>query len=223
MPIPKKTTPINRSTMREEVYNTLLNWITEGELHPGEKLLDKDVAKNLGVSRTPVREAFRRLEDKGLLETSAARWTRVSPMSLNEADRIYPIICKLEELVISFCITKLTDADFNQLDKANKELALAIRLGEPVNASHADYRFHEILIEKSNNPYLMDILKDLKVVFRRLEVYYFSGCISAFESVHEHEQLLGALRERNSENAQKLIRLNWENSIKRTRATSDRH
>ena len=64
MPIPQKVMPINRPTIREEVYNTLLNWITEGKLAPGEKLLDKDVAANLGVSRTPVREAFRRLEDR---------------------------------------------------------------------------------------------------------------------------------------------------------------
>jgi DNA-binding GntR family transcriptional regulator len=221
MPIPIRVIPINRSTIREEVYNTLLNWITEGKLHPGEKLLDKEVAKNLGVSRTPVREAFRRLEDKGLLETSAGCWTRVSPMSLNEADRIYPIICKLEELVISLCINKLTDADFNQLDQANKTLASAIKVNQPIKASQADYRFHEILIEKSNNPDLINILKDLKIKFRRLEVYYFRGCISAADSVHEHEQLLGALRDRNSESAQKMIRLNWENSMKRIRATSD--
>lgn len=222
MPIPKKAPPINRLTMREEVYNTLLNWIRECELHPGEKLRDKDVAIKLGVSRTPVREAFRRLEDKGLLETSAARGTWVSRMSLNEADRIYPIISKLEELVISLCINELTNTDFNRLDKANKELASAIKSNQPINASHADYRFHEILIEKSINPYLIDILKDLKIVFRRLEVYYFSGCISASDSVHEHAQVLQALRERNLESAQKLIRLNWENSMKRIRTTSDR-
>ena len=55
MPIPAKTQPINRSFMREEVYNTLLSWIMEGKLHPGEKLLDKELAENMGVSRTPVR------------------------------------------------------------------------------------------------------------------------------------------------------------------------
>ena len=221
MPIPKTSAPINRSIMRDKVYTTLLNWITEGELRPGEKLLDKDVAKNLGVSRTPVREAFRRLEDKGLLETSAGRWTRVSSLSMKEANSIYPIICKLEELAIALCINKLTDADFNQLDKANQRLASAIQLSQPVNASQADYRFHEILVEKSNNPYLINILKDLKVEFRRLEVYYFSGCISASDSAHEHEQLLGALRERNLESALKFIRMNWNNSMERIRASHD--
>ena len=220
MPIPKAM-PINRSIIREEVYNTILTWITEGYLHPGEKLLDKDVANNLGVSRTPVREAFRRLEDKGLLETFAGRWTRVSPLSMNEADKIYPIIHKLEELVISLCINNLTDADFDQMDKANKKLASAIKLSQPVDASQADYRFHEILIEKSNNQYLINILNDLKVAFRRLEVYYFRGCISASDSVCEHEQLLDALRKRNLESALKLIKQNWDISMQRIRAGYD--
>jgi DNA-binding GntR family transcriptional regulator len=218
MPIPQKVMPINRPTIREEVYNTLLNWITEGKLAPGEKLLDKDVAANLGVSRTPVREAFRRLEDKGLIETSAGCWTRVSPLSLKKADRIYPIICKLEELVISLCINNLTAADFDKLDKANKELKLAVKSNNPVNASQADYRFHEILIEKSNNTYLINIIRNLKIEFRRLEVTYFKGCISAYASVHEHKQLLNTLRERKSESAIKLIRLNWDKSMERIRA-----
>ena len=76
MPLPFKTKPFNRSSMREEVYKMLLTWILEGEFRPGEKLLDKDLAESMGVSRTPVREALRRLEDKGLVESSANRWTR---------------------------------------------------------------------------------------------------------------------------------------------------
>jgi DNA-binding GntR family transcriptional regulator len=70
MPIPKRIKPISRFTMREEVYSTLLMWIMEGELRPGEKLLDKELAEKMGVSRTPVREALRRLEDKGLVVSS---------------------------------------------------------------------------------------------------------------------------------------------------------
>jgi len=69
MPIPQGTKIINRSTLREEVYETILHWIMEGELRPGEKLLDSELAERLGISRTPVREALRRLEDKGLVET----------------------------------------------------------------------------------------------------------------------------------------------------------
>ena len=61
MPIPEKTNQLNRASMRDKVYHTLLEWITEGVLQPGEKLLDKELAESLGVSRTPVREALGRL------------------------------------------------------------------------------------------------------------------------------------------------------------------
>jgi len=70
MPIPAKAKPINRLFMREEVYSTLLSWIMQGELRPGEKILDKELAEKMGVSRTPVREALRRLEDKELKDGS---------------------------------------------------------------------------------------------------------------------------------------------------------
>ena len=96
MPIPEKIRPISRSSMREEVYRTLLMWIMEGELRPGEKLLDKELAEKMGVSRTPVREALRRLEDKNLVESSANRWTRVTDISVEEPAMIYPIIWTLE-------------------------------------------------------------------------------------------------------------------------------
>lgn len=222
MPVPKKVVPINRPSRMQEVYTTLLEWITEGKLHPGEKLLDKDVAQKMGVSRTPVREAFRRLEDKGLLETSAGCWTRVSPISLAEADQIYPVICKLEELVVSLALNNLTDADVDRLEKTNHALAAAIESNQPVKASQADHLFHQILIEKTQNPFVNGILKDLKIKFRRLEVHYFGGTISASDSVHEHEQLIEALRQRDTETSQRLIRRNWENSMKRVRKAADR-
>ena len=67
MPVPYKNKPFNRSFMREEVYKTMLTWIMDGELRPGEKLLDKELAESMGVSRTPVREAIRQLEADGLV------------------------------------------------------------------------------------------------------------------------------------------------------------
>ena len=131
MPIPVKTRPFNRSFMREEVYNTLLGWIMEGELRPGEKLLDKVLAESMGVSRTPVREALRRLEDKGLVESAANRWTRVSEVSIDEPVKIYPIIWTLEELAVSEAIGKMSGADFTAMEKANDKLRGALAAEDP--------------------------------------------------------------------------------------------
>ncbi len=215
MPIPVKTIPINRSFMREEVYNTLLSWIMDGVLRPGEKLLDKELAENMGVSRTPVREALRRLEDKELVESSANRWTRVSEVSIKEPEKIYPIIWNLEELAISLAINHLTKDDFRKMEQANKKLEKALCEEEPVKASLADILFHDVFIQRSDNHHLITILQDLKIKYRRVEVTYFEGYASAKYSLEEHYRFLEALKSKDVVMAQSLIRSNWQNSLKR--------
>ena len=215
MPIPEDSQPINRLSMREEVFNTLLKWIMDGVLRPGEKILDKDLAKRLGVSRTPVREALRRLEDKEPIESSANRWTRVAEVSIEEPEKIYPIIWTLEELAVSQAIELLTTDDFKRMADINRTLKQAIQDGDPVMASWADVEFHRVYIEKSGNCHLAGILHELKIKFRRVEVTYFSGSVYVKDSLVEHELILDALKSRDLEKTQALIRKNWQNSLKR--------
>ena len=203
--------------MREEVYKILLTWILEGELRPGEKLLDKELAESMGVSRTPVREAFRRLEDKGLVESAANRWTRVSDVSVREPERIYPIIWTLEELAVSYAIGALNPEDFRKMARANEALEKALEKEDPVKASLADIHFHDVFIKKSANPHLISILRDLKITYRRVEVIYFEGEASAKYSLDEHNHILAALKKHDSREAQAMIRKNWQSSLKRLR------
>lgn len=222
MPVPFKTKPFNRSFMREEVYKTLLTWIMEGELRPGEKLLDKELAESMGVSRTPVREALRRLEDKDLVESSANRWTRVSEVSIREPEKIYPIICSLEELAVSFAIGDLADDDFQKMEQANLALGKALSAENPVKASMADIQFHDVFIKRSKNSHLESILRDLKIKYRRVEVTYFEGHASAKYSLDEHLRIVEALRSGDLTGAQAAIRLNWQSSLKRLKAIENK-
>lgn len=215
MPVPEGSKPINRSSMREEVYNTLLAWIMEGILRPGEKVLDKDLAERLGVSRTPVREALRRLEDKGLIESAANKWTRIARVSIEEPRKFYPIIWTLEELALAEAIDLLDEDDFKKMESQNNTLAKAIQKGDPLEASWADVEFHKVYIEKSGNLHLINILQDLKIKFRRVEVTYFGGSTCAGESLDEHTALLSFLQNRDLSGAQTVVRTNWTNSLER--------
>ena len=215
MPIPVKTRPFNRSFMREEVYNTLLGWIMEGELRPGEKLLDKVLAESMGVSRTPVREALRRLEDKGLVESAANRWTRVSEVSIDEPVKIYPIIWTLEELAVSQAIEQMTGEDFTIMERANEKLRDALAAENPVQASLADIQFHEVFIKRSGNHHLVAILHDLKISYRRVEVTYFEKDARGKYSLDEHCGILQALQKGDLQQTHTMIRLNWQNSLQR--------
>ena len=217
MPIPDQTDPISRSFMRDRVYSKLLEWITEGVLRPGEKLLDKELAESLGVSRTPVREALGRLEEKGLVEASANRWTRVSEISMDEADLIYPIIWTLETLALRLAIPRLASDDFKMMNAANDDLAEAMHQGDAVKASQADATFHDVYIQKAGNAYLSHMLHDLKIKHRRLEVFYFGGCSSAEASLDEHRQIVDALAAKEVDKAVRLIQVNWQTSLERLR------
>lgn len=201
--------------MREEMYDTLLAWIMNGELRPGEKLLDKELAENMGVSRTPVREALRRLEDKGLVESAANRWTRVAEISIKEPEMIYPIIWSLEQLVVPAAIGKMTSDDFSAMQKANAVLKRALERTDPIEASIADIRFHEVFIKRAENPHITEILTDLKIKCRRVEVTYFEGSACSKYSLDEHHRIIAALEAGNTNRAQAAIQANWQNSLKR--------
>lgn len=222
MPVPENSKQISRFSMREEVYNTLLKWVMEGVLLPGEKILDKDLASRLGVSRTPVREALRRLEDKELIVSSANRWTKVADVSLEEPERIYPIIWTLEELALSLVFPDITNADIKQMGTINKMMKKAVEDKDPVKASWADVEFHRVYIEKTKNYHLVSILDDLKVKYRRVEITYFSGSDYATDSLSEHDRILEALEEKNLNKALEQVRLNWQNSMKRIRAIGEK-
>lgn len=216
MPIPQDAKISSRSTLSGEIHETLLRWILDGELRPGEKVVDSELAERLGVSRTPVREALRRLEDKGLIETAANRWTRVSLVSLDEVKRIYPLIWTLEALAVEMALPRLGRPEIARLAQANRELGAALVAKDPVRASQADARFHQVLIDASENPELIAVLANLKITLRRLEVLHFEASIVASESVHEHADLLETLREgRGLSLAQRLIRKNWQGSLAR--------
>lgn len=215
MPIPDDTKPFNRSFMREEVYDTLLSWIMKGKLRPGEKLLDKELAENMGVSRTPVREALRRLEDKDLVESSANRWTRVSEISIKEPEMIYPVIWTLEELAVSLAMGQLTEGDFKKMRQINLALEKALAKADPVDASTADIQFHDVFIERAGNPHIVATLRDLKIKCRRVEVTYFQGSACSTQSLNEHDRIIEAFASGDVALARFAIQANWQNSLNR--------
>jgi len=217
MPLPIKEAQISRQSIRDDVYEKLLNWIMEGSLRPGEKIVDKDLAEHLGVSRTPVREALRRLEDKGLIESAANRWTRISPIPPKEPEMIYPVIWTLEKLALSEAADRLSEKDFQKMEMANQALETAFKTNDAVAASRADSEFHAIFIQRSDNDILVDMLEQLKIRYRRLEVNYFEGTDYWDSSIKEHAAIISALRNQDLSRADALIHSNWKRSLERFR------
>ena len=143
--------------------------------------------------------------------------TKSAEISMDEADLIYPILWTLETLAATLALAHLTQADFREMRAANDNLAAAIRAVDGIKASEADAAFHEVYIRKANNHYLSEMLEDLKIKHRRLEVFYFGGCSCAEDSVKEHRDIVAALIDKDLDKALGLIRANWQTSLERLR------
>ncbi len=202
----------HRLLLREDVYARLHAWIVNGLLPPGTVLRDKEIAEALQVSRTPVREAIRRLQDEGLVVAEASRWTKVAPLDAAMADRVYPIVWTLERLAITLSGARAVPR-LSALRAANARLAEALRERDPVRASQADTDFHHVILETAANPELASIVGDLKVAIRRLEVAFFGGTITGERSVEEHQRVIAALESGDLAVAGAEIERNWRISL----------
>ncbi|GGK99567.1 GntR family transcriptional regulator [Deinococcus radiotolerans] len=215
MPIPPTAPQRPRSLAREDVYAQLSTWIIDGTLHPEEPLRDQDIAEQLGVSRTPVREALRRLEDEGLIETALNRWTRVAPLHPGQATELYPVVEALEELALRLAAAHLTPADLTLLRAANQQLAQATERRDAGAAVAADVAFHAVWITRSGNQALQQTLHGLKRKLRRIERAYFDAASAGQASVAEHDLIITALHHGQTDQAVMALRANWQGSLQR--------
>jgi DNA-binding GntR family transcriptional regulator len=207
--------PIKRALMRDEVYDLLLKWVVELRFEPGAKLRDGDLADQLGVSRTPVREAIRRLEDQGFVETSAASWTRVARIDTDQARQLYPIIKTLEGMALESAFDAIDEATIHSMATINDELRQAVSVADFLRSSEADFRFHDAFVNRCDNHELKKLLRALKLKIRRIENAFFRDSARAADSVWEHAQLVDGLRERNLATAKSALSRNWDESLKR--------
>lgn len=218
MPVPEKVVVVQRQLLSEEVYNLLREWIITGVLAPGEKVRDSELSQRLGISRTPIREALRRLKDENLIETEANRWTRVAPVDFRDAERVYPIVWSLESLAISIASSALTPAEVEGMHRANSEMQEAMRVADFPRASNADVEFHRIIVEASENMVLVKVWSEMQTKLRRHEHAYFGGGLIIPPSHAEHTALLSALDDQDYKTAAAAILQDWKGSLKKIRA-----
>ncbi|WP_411740268.1 GntR family transcriptional regulator [Peribacillus sp. S4] len=207
--------------MKDEVYNKLRNWIVTGELEPGTKLRDLDLSEQLGISRTPIREALLRLENDGLVITKANRWTLVSPIDLTEAKNIYSIVSALECLAMEQALPHISAKDIEELEQLNENFNKTIHIGDIFAALQADNEFHNKIIQLSNNLELPKLLSSLKVRIQRIEIHYFSQTDTKNTSYTEHQQIIDAIKKQDLNRAIDAIKANWKNSLNRIRINSE--
>ena len=201
---------IDRIPLRERVYHLVQRAIISGELHPGQRVRDLDLAIQLGVSRTPVREALQRLEDEGLVETLPGALTRIVPLDTQAAREAFPVVAVLHALAARLAVAVLTEQDLASLRQANESLIAALEAADVTRAIQADDRFHDVFVRASANREIQHALDRLMPKVRRLEYAQFSS-LAGHTSVLQHQAIISACEQRLSEQAASLTEQNWLN------------
>jgi DNA-binding GntR family transcriptional regulator len=202
--------PITRRPLREDVHAALRARIVEGQLLPGGRLQDVQLAAELGVSRTPVREALLRLVRDGLVENDPNRGFFVAPFSRREVLEIYPIIWTLECMALEASAPP-TLPQMKALQQLNGEMASVV--ADPLRRLELDMRWHHALVELSGNQRLLDLLAGLKQLVRRYETVYMQDQSLVRQSTRDHTAIVEALGQKKTKLAMQLLKENWRRGM----------
>lgn len=199
---------VNRMSLRDQVYMVLKEAIVSLELAPEERIHDAKLADSFGVSRTPVREALKRLEDEGLIQSFPGSVTKVAPLREEDAIHAFVVVASLFGLAARLGCKHLSQEQIKRLESANERLLTALQQQDAAAALEEDTRFHSIFIEAAANPELQDALERILPKVRRISLAKFSS-IAGFHSVEDHKEIISAAREGNAQQAGELTEQNW--------------
>ena len=159
--------------LRDVVFNTLRQAILKGELKPGERLMEIQLANKLGVSRTPVREAIRKLELEGLVLMIPRKGAEVAEITRQDMEDVLEVRTALEELAVKDACDHITDAQLSELKKASNEFKKALLEGKDlVTCADADMHFHDVILSATNNRRLIQMLNNLSEQMYRYRMEY---------------------------------------------------
>lgn len=205
----------DRYSLSTKVFHTLRENILSGKYRYNEELKEKTIGDELGVSRTPVREALRQLELEGLVTIIPNKGAYVVGISKEDIQDIYEIRSRLEGLCAKWACSYITK---EQLDELDENIYLsefhAGKEGHVEQILELDNKFHEILYEASESPVLNHTLSDFHHYVQRVRKITLADPKRAVASNEEHRQIVEALKEKDSKRAEELATIHMMNTIK---------
>lgn len=197
--------------LRDVVFNTLRRAIITGEFAPGERLMEISLANRLGVSRTPVREAIRKLELEGLVIMIPRKGAQVAKITEKSLRDVIEIRCVLEEFAASLACERITPEGRENLKDAHENFVEAVKNGDILDIVEKDERFHDAIFQATSNERLITIINNLREQFYRYRMEYVKDIEQHSVLVNEHELLLRAIYDGDSETAKRIMRTHLQN------------
>jgi DNA-binding GntR family transcriptional regulator len=203
----------NLLSIREHAYIYLKEMILEGELKAGDRLIERELAGKLGISRTPIREALFRLESQGFVKTVPRKGVVVSNISENEVIEVFTILSSLEVLAVKLAAGRMDKDTQLELDQKIEELMeLKDQAEENFNLEHI--QMNRLINKASKSPKLFEILSGLIDFIHMAANLGYETPGRRKESLKEHIDIMKALRDKEAEMAEYLMRIHIENSKK---------
>ncbi|MBP5659914.1 MAG: GntR family transcriptional regulator [Lachnospiraceae bacterium] len=204
----------DKYSLRGRVFNKIREDILSGKYKENDELKEIAIGEELGVSRTPVREAFRQLELEGLIQIVPNKGAYVTGITIEDVKDIYMIRSKLEGLCAAWACEHITD---EQLEEMEENIYLAkfhAERGHFEQMAELDSRFHEILYESCNSKMLEHLLKDFHQYVQRVRKKTLSTTERGIASNHEHQMIMEAIKAKNPEEAERLATVHINNAYK---------
>lgn len=197
-------------TLREKILETIRDAIMSGALKPGEKVAEPELAERFGISRTPIREAFRQLESEGYLTVIPRKGAEVASFSQRDIEEFYAIKSILEGYAARRACENLTERELEKLGAINDKLRQMADEGDVKHFFKVHNDFHDLFIRAANNDKLHEMIDNLVNKFQRLRIASLSLPGRMLISVEEHDKIIEAFRKRNADLAERLVRKNAE-------------
>ncbi|NLL78149.1 MAG: GntR family transcriptional regulator [Clostridiales bacterium] len=197
--------------LRDVVFNTLRKAILTGELKPGERLMEIHLANKLGVSRTPIREAIRKLELEGLVTMIPRRGAEVAQITEKSLKDVLEVRRALDALCAKLACERITEEEKEQLKDACAEFERATRIKDATVIAKADVALHDIIVAATGNQRLVQLVNNLAEQMYRYRFEYIKDESQHDRLIEEHRIIYESIMNKDCEEAAKAAELHIDN------------
>ena len=200
--------------LRDVVFNTLRQAILRGELKPGERLMEIQLANKLGVSRTPIREAIRKLELEGLVLMIPRKGAEVADIKEKNLRDVLEVRRALEILAVRLACERITDEQIVELRQAASDFKFTLKNEDITKIAEADVKFHDVIYEATGNKKLIQLLNNLREQMYRYRVEYLKNESAYKKLLDEHEEIINKIENRSTQEAIDVVCRHIDNQVK---------
>ena len=199
--------------LRDVVFNTLRRAILRGELKPGERLMEIQLANKLGVSRTPIREAIRKLELEGLVLMVPRKGAEVAEITEKNLRDVLEVRCALEELAVQLACDRIEPERMQQLLDAAAHFRDILGTADITELGEADEAFHDVIFQATDNRRLIQLLNNLREQMYRYRIEYLKKKECYPQLLEEHAAIIQAIREHDKAKATEITVQHINNQV----------